>query len=73
VEAHPVWALIFLNNNLHIAHHANPKLPWYQLPRAWHGMRRAACGQGLVFEGGYREVMQKYLFHPFISLDHDGS
>jgi len=22
VEAHPFWALLFLNNNLHIAHHA---------------------------------------------------
>jgi fatty acid desaturase len=73
VEAHPVWGLIFLNNNLHIAHHAHPKLPWYQLPRAWREMRHAACEQGLVFHGGYREVMQKYLFRPFISLDHHGS
>jgi len=75
VEAHPLWALIFLNNNLHIAHHVNPKLPWYRLPDAWRQMRRAAQAQaqGLVFEGGYREVTQKYLFRGFISLDEDGS
>jgi fatty acid desaturase len=72
VEAHPLWAVIFLNNNLHIAHHANPKLPWYQLPRAWRQMRRAAQTQGLVFEGGYWEVTQKYLFRRFISADADG-
>ena len=73
VEAHPLWALIFLNNNLHIAHHVNPKLPWYRLPGAWRQMRRAAQAQGLVFEGGYREVTQKYLIRPFINLDGDGS
>lgn len=72
VEAHPLWALIFLNNNLHIAHHANPKLPWYELPRAWRQMRRAAQTQGLVFDGGYWEVTRKYLLRPFINLDRDG-
>src|SRR5882757_5950030 len=39
VEANPVWGLIFLNNNLHIAHHVHPKLPWHRLPRAWRQMR----------------------------------
>jgi fatty acid desaturase len=73
VEAHLLWAVIFLNNNLHIAHHANPKLPWYQLPRAWRQMRLAAQAQGLVFVGGYWEVTQKYLFRRFIKLDSDGS
>jgi fatty acid desaturase len=72
VEAHPIWAVIFLNNNLHIAHHANPKLSWYQLPRAWRQMRSAAQTQGLVFEGGYWEVTQKYLVRRFINLDGDG-
>jgi fatty acid desaturase len=73
VEAHPVWALIFLNNNLHIAHHAKPKLPWYLLPRAWGQMRHPAYERGLVFDGGYREVIQKYFFRPYISLDFDGA
>jgi fatty acid desaturase len=72
VEAHPIWALIFLNNNLHIAHHAKPKIPWYHLPRVWGQMRHPAHERGLVFGGGYREVIQKYLFRPYISLDYDG-
>jgi len=73
VEAHPLWAIIFLHNNLHIAHHANPKVPWYQLPRAWRQMRRKAQTQGVVFEGGYLEVTRKHLFRGFINLDGDGS
>jgi len=73
VEAHLLWAVIFLNNNLHIAHHANPKLPWYKLPRAWRQMRVAAHAQGLVFVGGYWEVTQKYLFRQFIEPDGDGN
>jgi len=72
VEAHPFWGLLFLNNNLHIAHHAKPKLAWFQLPHVWHQMRAPALERGLVFAGGYREVMQKYLLRPYIRLDHDG-
>jgi fatty acid desaturase len=70
VEAGPVWGLIFLNNNLHIAHHAQPRLPWYELPRAWRQMRDAALASGLVFRGGYGEVIKQYLFQPVISVEH---
>jgi len=73
VEANPVWALIFLNNNLHIAHHAHPKLPWYELPRAWRSMRDSAIASGLVFRGGYRQVFKEYLFRPVISVEHPAS
>jgi fatty acid desaturase len=70
VEANPVWALIFLNNNLHIAHHAHPKLPWYELPRAWRQMRDSAIASGRVFRGGYGELCRQYLFKPVISVEH---
>lgn len=70
VEAHPLWALLFLNNNLHIAHHAHPELPWYQLPQAWRRMRGSANAAGLVFHGGYRQVAASYLFRPVISVEH---
>jgi fatty acid desaturase len=72
VEAHPLWALIFLNNNLHIAHHAHPKLPWHQLPQAWRQMRDFPIGSGLVFHRGYRQVVDNYLFRPVISVEHPG-
>jgi fatty acid desaturase len=73
VEASPLWALIFLNNNLHIAHHAHPRLPWYQLPRAWRRIRRSVDDSRLVFRGGYRQVVRKYLFRPYISPEHPAS
>jgi fatty acid desaturase len=73
VEAHPFWALLFLNNQLHFVHHAAPILPWYALPRAWRDMKPSAVvGPGLVFSGGYHEVARKYLFRPFIPVEHPG-
>jgi fatty acid desaturase len=78
VEANPLWALIFLNNNLHIAHHARPTLPWYELPRAWRQMRTSGMGAraaaaGLVFQGGYLSVIRAYFLRPFITVEHPAS
>jgi fatty acid desaturase len=75
VEASPFWGLIFLNNNLHIAHHRQPDLPWYHLPRAWRQLRSSAAGSraisaGLVFQGGYLEVFRAYLLRPYIPVEH---
>jgi fatty acid desaturase len=70
VEANPLLALIFLNNNLHVAHHAHPHVPWYELPQVWRRMRQSAPGAGRIFSGGYREVVRNYLFRPFITAEH---
>jgi fatty acid desaturase len=72
VEANSVWGMIFLNNNLHVAHHAHPRLPWYELPGIWREMRASAIESGLVIRGGYRQVIRKYLFRPVISVEHPG-
>ena len=32
VEDRGPLALLFLNNNLHVVHHAHPGVPWYALP-----------------------------------------
>jgi fatty acid desaturase len=75
VEANPMWALLFLNNNLHLAHHEEPTLPWYELPRAWRRMRTSTCGarvidSGLVYQCGYLEVIRRYLYRPVITVEH---
>ncbi|MEJ1964133.1 MAG: fatty acid desaturase [Gammaproteobacteria bacterium] len=70
VEASPFWSLLFLNNNLHVAHHDHPHVPWYELPSVWQRMRQGAPGAGLIFGGGYAEVCRKYLFRPFITPEH---
>jgi fatty acid desaturase len=69
VEAHPLWALIFLNNNLHVAHHAYPHVPWYYLPRVWRNMRGAGMRAEGIFKG-YGEVARQFLFRPFITAEH---
>ena len=45
-ETHPLLSLLFLNNNLHPAHHAEPGLAWYRLPRAWAARRSAMAPRG---------------------------
>jgi len=70
VEAGPLWALLFLNNNLHIAHHAQPARPWHELPSVWRQLRPKLANTGRVFAGGYSEVCRKHLFRPFITPEH---
>jgi fatty acid desaturase len=70
VEAHPAWALLFLNNNLHIAHHACPALPWYELPRVWRTLRpAAACRPGALF-AGYGDILRQHLFRAVDGAEH---
>jgi len=48
VENRFPFGLLFLNNNYHTVHHANPALPWYRIPRAWR-----SPGAGDRFGGGF--------------------
>ena len=65
VEAGPVFALLFLNNNLHALHHADPSLPWYALPARYRQCRDALlAGNGNYRLSGYGEVIARYLLWP---------
>lgn len=61
VEKSPIFALLFLNNNLHAVHHKHPSMPWYQIPRFYAKHRAAILAQngGLVY-AGYREVFRRF-------------
>ena len=48
VERSPL-ALLFLNNNLHLAHHKMPGAPWYRLPALY----RARRAEWLAMNDGY--------------------
>jgi fatty acid desaturase len=67
----PLMGLLFLNNNLHTAHHRRPALAWYRLPRAFReapaqlGADAAASGAGLY--RGYGAVARRFLVRP---IDH---
>jgi fatty acid desaturase len=75
VEANPVLSLIFLYNNLHVVHHARPTLPWYALPAAWRRMQAEhgdapARAAGMVYAGGYGEVLRRYFVRPVIEVEY---
>lgn len=65
VEGSPVLGLLFLNNNLHAAHHAQPTLPWYRLP-AWYRDNRTALldGNGGLVYSGYVDVFRRFFLAP---------
>ncbi|SLN27837.1 Fatty acid desaturase [Roseovarius gaetbuli] len=63
VEDRGPLALIFLNNNLHVVHHAHPKLAWYELPMRY-AQNRAhyqARNEGYVYRS-YAEVFQRHFW-----------
>lgn len=63
VEAGPVMSLLYLNNNLHAMHHADPTAPWHE---RW-AMYRARRDELLAKNGNYvfksyGELLRRYLF-----------
>lgn len=71
VERAGVLGLLFLNNNLHAAHHRAPGLPWYRLP-AYHARHQAtilAGNGGLVYDG-YATIVRRYLLRPHDDVVH---
>lgn len=60
VERGGMFALLFLNNTLHAAHHQSPQLAWYRLPE-WHRRHRARLiGEGATFYAGYGDVARRF-------------
>jgi len=65
VEKAPLLGLLFLNNNLHAAHHDRPGLAWHKLPAFYRAERERllAANGGLVY-AGYADVFRRYLLRP---------
>lgn len=73
VRAGPVMSLLYLNNNLHLSHHARPGVPWYELPalhRRLDADTGAAAGAGLYT--GYLDVARRFAVRPFCQPVHPG-
>ncbi len=73
VENSRVFGLLFLFNNLHVAHHLRPALAWYRLPELYRLNRAAFLERngGLLYNS-YFDVWRRYwrsphdrLVHPF--------
>jgi fatty acid desaturase len=64
---------LFLDNNLHVAHHRQPTLPWHQIPAVWRTFRRQIDpGSGMLFRGGYAEIFARYLRRSAGPVEHPG-
>jgi fatty acid desaturase len=63
VEASPFWSLLFLNNNLHVAHHSRPSLAWYKLPQLYRQKKEEMLAQNHHYTMmGYGEIFRRYFF-----------
>jgi fatty acid desaturase len=71
VEASPFWSLLFLNNNLHIAHHDRPSLAWYELPHFYKSQREIfLLKNNQYLMRGYRDIFRRYFFASKESVPH---
>jgi fatty acid desaturase len=70
VERGGALALLFLNNNLHAAHHERPGLPWYRLPSYHRAERRRLLAEGALIYGGYGEIVRRFAFRAHDALVH---
>ena len=54
-------ALLFLNNNLHVVHHAHPQVAWYQLPALYRSRKEAFLrrNEGYVYRS-YGQIFRHY-------------
>jgi fatty acid desaturase len=63
IEASPFWALLFLNNNLHVAHHTRPALAWYKLPAYYRAERKELLAKNNGYTmTGYGEIFRRFAF-----------
>ncbi|MBX3229067.1 MAG: fatty acid desaturase [Labilithrix sp.] len=62
VEAGLFFRLLFLNNNLHVAHHAAPRAPWFELPRLWAEQRASVAARAPdLIHAGYSAIVRARL------------
>ncbi|MCU1393514.1 MAG: fatty acid desaturase [Ilumatobacteraceae bacterium] len=60
------FGLLYLNNNLHHAHHSLPGAAWYRLPQLNRDLGAAAlAAEGAGFYTGYLAIARRFLFRPF--------
>lgn len=71
VESNDFFGLLFLYNNLHVAHHLKPTMPWYEIPGYYRANKAAlmARNQEFLFKG-YGQIARKYLFRPVFHPSH---
>ena len=66
-----LFALLFLNNNLHAVHHAHPTVAWYRLPRLFNEQRaHFETANGGYGYRSYLALIARHLLRPVNSVAH---
>lgn len=71
VESNFIFGMLFLYNNIHVVHHVEPAMPWYDIPRYYreHKAEVLARNGHFVFPG-YAVLVRRYLLVPVFSPIH---
>jgi fatty acid desaturase len=71
VESNFVFGMLFLYNNLHVVHHRNPAMPWYEIPRYYRQNKDALLqANGQFVFSGYGVLARKFLLVPVFKPVH---
>jgi fatty acid desaturase len=71
VESNAVFGILYLYNNLHVAHHLKPAMAWYDIPRFYRENRAELMqNNGQFVYRGYGQLAKHYLFVPVFSPVH---
>jgi fatty acid desaturase len=71
VESNALFGMLYLYNNLHVAHHLKPTMPWYEIPRFYRENSAALLeGNGHFVYRGYAVLARRYLLAPVFSPVH---
>jgi fatty acid desaturase len=71
VESNVLFGLLYLYNNLHVAHHLKPAMPWYEIPRFYRDHRRELLeNNGNFVYRGYAVLARRYFLTPVFSPVH---
>lgn len=64
------FALLYLNNNLHSAHHERPELSWYRLPAYHRHHRDRLAGPAAQPYRSYGEIVRRFALRPNDAMLH---
>jgi fatty acid desaturase len=71
VESNALFGILYLYNNLHVAHHLKPAMPWYDIPRFYRDNRAALlASNGQFAYRGYAQLAKSYFLVPVFSPVH---
>jgi fatty acid desaturase len=71
VESNFVFGMLFLYNNLHVVHHRQPAMPWYDIPRFYRENKDELLrANGRFVYSGYGVLARKFLLVPVFKPVH---